>query len=400
MLKNLCVIYLWDIYYSKKRFLISMLGVYLTICSIVLDVSIIKGLQLKVQSNLETIGDAKLIEVSHKAAVTEEEKLTYNKSPGLQANQLEEIQENCKCFEDILISKSIRVPYISSTFGNTRANILAVNKSYYDYFPYPVSFGRSLYKSEFVKGTSVVMIGETVAKRLFKSLQGAIGKEIYINNYNYTVVGVLSKYIDWDPNGRSVILPLNSYLLKFGSPYEKYSKLHIVAYDKNDVNKLIPYLDKKIFLKHRFIRDYQIKENSIVIRNIKDSNKGFFIILYSVGLISFLVGILGLGNLVLSRIVFQIKEIGIHKANGAKDIYIFYQYLFQSIITCILGSVFAVPTSLILIDSLKTIVKFPLIIDYFDIVMIIISVLISSIIISLFPAFKAKSINTIEAIQL
>ena len=122
-------------------------------------------------------------------------------------------------------------------------------------------------------------------------------------------------------------------------------------------------------------------------------------------LVAFLILILAIINYVnlnIADIILRIKEIGIHKTNGATKFHIFNQFLFESIVTSILASLLAIVFAWLLIPVFTTILGKP--VDFTEFsslngVIIFLVILIIGILSGVFPALSASKYSLIQILS-
>lgn len=122
------------------------------------------------------------------------------------------------------------------------------------------------------------------------------------------------------------------------------------------------------------------------------------LLLGGIASISLIVGGIGVMNVMLVSVTERTKEIGIRKSLGAKKKDIMYQFLIESLILCITGGTIGILLG-ISIGYILTLFG----ISYtLKVSIIILSVSISlfiGLIFGIFPAYKASSLNPIDALR-
>ena len=115
--------------------------------------------------------------------------------------------------------------------------------------------------------------------------------------------------------------------------------------------------------------------------------------------ISLVVGGIGVMNIMLVSVAERTHEIGIRKAVGASNLNIFLQFLFESLILCVLGGIFGLIFGYVLAFLISIITPFS---PYIDLAIclsaLFISILVGTIF-GLYPALKASRKNPIDSLK-
>jgi putative ABC transport system permease protein len=204
-----------------------------------------------------------------------------------------------------------------------------------------------------------VFIGHEVEKTMFDK-KDAVGQLMYIDGIPFTVVGVLiEKEQNSDYGGRdknAIFMPTSTYLGIYGDRYVD----NIVARAK-DVNKTDQMKNAIIAVmakKYRFSPD---DTQALPIWDTTESDQfintffnGFTIFLGIVGVMTLIVGGIGIANIMYVIVEERTTEIGVKRAIGAKKRLILFQYLVETFIIAMVGSVTGFLFSLLLIFGINT----------------------------------------------
>ena len=133
----------------------------------------------------------------------------------------------------------------------------------------------------------------------------------------------------------------------------------------------------------------------------KISNIGIMlsILLASIASISLFVGSIGIMNMMLVSVTERTREIGIRKAIGAKESDITMQFLFESILISMCGSLVGMISGIILSQIGGAIFDKSVPISIFTIVISIIIAIIVGVASGIVPALKATRLDPIEALR-
>ena len=199
--------------------------------------------------------------------------------------------------------------------------------------------GRFFTKADFISYRPVVVIDEFLANKLFKN-QKPIGQRIYAERRPYIVVGVVKTSVSSSdaPEGEMMI-PMSVYNALMGS--QRIGAIWMRPYKLEDLKNLE---DKaKNLLEQRFPgQKFDVRNN---IEGILEQQKTLELVsraLAAVGVISLLVGGVGIANITISTVSERTSEIGLKLAIGATKQDIMLQFILEATLLSLLGGTVAI----------------------------------------------------------
>jgi len=247
------------------------------------------------------------------------------------------------------------------------------------------------------KRSKVVVLGPSIAEKLFKRVDLSIGRDVRIENQRFEVVGVISSF-----GGGFGGPDLDNYI------YMPYKTGYVLNKDK----KFIAFVAKvrdgvdisvaKAELERALLRNYEEDEFSIIEQTeLLETISSIFNVLNSVlvaiGGISLIVGGIGIMNIMYVTVTERIKEIGIRRAIGARRRDILNQFLVESVVLSLFGGILGLILAWIIVFFVQRF--FP---AYINATTVIIAVGVSTaigIVFGVFPAKKAAELSPIDAIR-
>lgn len=192
----------------------------------------------------------------------------------------------------------------------------------------------------------VCLLGHLAATRLLDPKQAPVGQNICIGETCLTVGGV----IYYPHNTHPWIEGLNeAVIVSFSVLHHRLLKsLHLQAHGRRDKHPIwianhqhalmgIRSLQSQLKAYYPF-SDYQLWTPQVLIREEKRTQQLLLLILSSISLVAFVVGSVGIFNLIYSHVLERTPEIGIQKALGARPYLIQCQFLLEAIWVSLLGS--------------------------------------------------------------
>lgn len=236
----------------------------------------------------------------------------------------------------------------NNSIGQVR--LVGGSEGYENVFTVDIVNGRYMAADEISGGRSVAIIGHEVANALFPNNEDPIGKSIRIKNLKYMVIGVVKKegqsFMGTPSNDYVTIIPYNSFrrLYQTGSGRwnETSSSIGIKGFD-SDIGLVELENEIRGILRVRRGLQPSDKDNfalnrpeaiTAIVGNLFDgvSLAGWFI-----GGFAMLVGGFGIANIMFVSVKERTSVIGLQKSLGAKNYFILFQFLFESIFLCLIG---------------------------------------------------------------
>ncbi|MCK5145239.1 ABC transporter permease [bacterium] len=203
---------------------------------------------------------------------------------------------------------------------------------------WPQPGGRWLNQRDFDERRRVVFLGDDLKEFLFGEKEDAIGKYVYIGETPFIVVGVLkqksqnSSYSSRDKD--RAFIPATTHHAVFGHRY-----INNIIYQLEDP-RLSESIQSDVY--EVFSKKYRFDPEDTEALAIWDTSEmdkmlfgftlGFNLFMGLIGLITLVVGGIGLANIMYVVVQERTKEIGIRRAMGAKRRHIMLQFILEAFI--------------------------------------------------------------------
>lgn len=255
----------------------------------------------------------------------------------------------------------------------------------------------------------VVFLGNVLKDFLFGEQAEAVGQYVFIGDTPFLVVGVLKEKIQNSSyNSRDqdrAFIPASTFASVFGPRYitnmiYKHRDPHQRELNERRVYEV---LGKKYKFDPNDRQALAIWDTSSNDEFVADFSFGFNLFMGMIGVITLIVGGIGLANIMYVVVQERTREIGIRRSCGAKKRHIMGQFIFEAFIIIGIGSVIGFIQAVILI---KIISLFP-IEEYVGHPVLSLSVAIVSITVlgcigflaGYFPARRAARLDPVECIR-
>jgi putative ABC transport system permease protein len=287
---------------------------------------------------------------------------------------------------------------------NPNIRTVGIDENYLKLTDTRLEAGRNFSDYELYSGNYVCILGNAVAKRLFKNkYKRAIGQVVSIGDVKYTVVGISetkggSMFMNAD---NTVLLPIANVRSVYGG-----SRSYVISVMVDDVSK------KKLAAEEaeglfRGIRklplgaeaNFSINQNDTLAESLLDIVQYIGWAALVIGIITLLGSVIGLMNIMLVSVAERTREIGISKALGARSSTIQQQFLTESVLISLFGGTLGIIIGILTGNALSLVFKTGFIIPWLWIGIGLTLCALVGILSGIYPAMKASKLDPIVALR-
>ncbi len=330
---------------SKLRTLLTLLGITFGIAGVIAMMSFGAGAEKLMMGQIENIGGPSMFGVYRPGYIRKNNRWQRNKSPHyLEMRDLQDILADCPSVEVATVERSHPINFeVDGKHKNTY--LRATTNTYQAVRQWKTEYGRFLADTDMDFWNKVCVIGSRVWKEQFKG-QNPIGKEVGINNGRFTVIGVMESRGDGLEQGRSddnmIFIPITTAQIRFGGR-NRVGAIMARAKSIDLVDQALKEVKTVLMRNHggddTFFRTWNAKQGIESGRRVIRILEMVLVVIASVALIVAGIGIL---NIMLVSVTERIPEIGLRKAVGAKSFDIRLQFLTESVLLCLIGSLLGI----------------------------------------------------------
>lgn len=376
-----------SIFSNKLRTFLTMLGVVIGVAAVIAAVGFAKGSTSSITSSIETIG-------TNQITVMLMGRRTSSIGYDDVAEKLEDF-EGIDGFAPIIngstTAKNSKNDNVSTSYIGSNSDYMTVNDK-------TISNGRFLTTFDITGSLNVAVIGSYIANELYPN-GDAVGSYIKLNGVQFKVVGIFTETASSEEGSDDDIIVIPYTVAKRLNKMASPSTIMVRASDSNDVTYVTEKLDSVLFDLYEDEDLYKVTSKEAMLETLGSVTDTLMIVLGGIAAISLVVGGIGIMNIMIVSVTERTREIGIRKAIGARKINILVQFLIESLLITGIGGILGIGIGC---GVIAIIGKIGLVPAVYSGEWICISFFVSlgiGLLFGLFPAYKAASMNPIEALR-
>ncbi len=282
--------------------------------------------------------------------------------------------------------------------------VRGIDSNYLQTAGFEIDRGRSFNNSELTNGRPVVLLGRSLAQKLFKSGEDPLFKMVKIGNGRYQVIGVLkSKGSGMGvSNDMLCFIPNNNARNAFSQPGMNFNIQ--IKVDRPETMAMVTGQAESLFrnirgLSPRDETDFNIETSDNLVNILLENIRMITLVATIIGLITLLGAAIGLMNIMLVSVTERTREIGIRKAVGARSAAIRQQFLTEAVLIGQMGGVVGIVAGILIGNLVSVLISSPFVIPWHWILTGVFICFIVGIVSGYYPAMKASKLDPIESLR-
>jgi putative ABC transport system permease protein len=340
---------------NKLRSALTMLGIVLGVSSVIVMMAVGGGASQRIQTEMRNLG-ANTIVLDSGAVKSSGVSKAQGSRPSVTLADAEAIANDVGSV--VAVSPEHSYVGMQLIYGNANwsTRIVGTTPEYFSIRDWGVRRGRAFGPEDVTQGSKVVVLGHTVAEKLFGN-QSPVGQEIRINHIPMTVISELL------PKGRSLagldmddaaIIPITTALHRVlgRNPANPRAISGVIIKMRDGINMSAAFDEIRQVVRDRHgllpaqEDDFHLVNLTEVMRAKEDSARALGILLAAIASVSLLVGGIGIMNIMLVSITERTREIGLRLAVGARRSDILGQFLVEATTLSLIGGIVGVALGL------------------------------------------------------
>jgi len=393
---KLCLI---DVFSNRTRSIITSLGIFLGVASLLANLSFIRAMDDDLKNNLEMIGGLNIITVRDVEPSNKQESIAFAKSKGLTVEEVEDAVKDMRLVDAVLPVADLHWNSFKAGGREKWARLTAVGYAHGKAYNYKIDQGRWFSQEEFGQREQVCIIGAQIAENLFGKWRNPTGRKITIRSIPFRVIGTIKSESMYEQRAMECLIPYPVYTARITGAHVHIENIGLLLKDSKYAEEAQLDLTNRLLTRHRGVENFIVEVNKDKIEEKKTAALGMKIVLWSIAVISLLVGGISIMNIMFATIGDRIREIGIRKALGAQKHDIFMQFIIEAIAVCFVGGIPGMLLGAAVTLFPRGIFPFYPHLMLIDYSMAFFFTIIAGLLSGLFPALKAANMQPVEALQ-
>ena len=394
---------------NKLRTALTLMGIVVGVTAVIAVVTIIKGLDKTVAQTFSSQGSTVFtISKNPQIIKSREEFVKFSKRKDVTHDDAEAIQRLCtSCWRVGVAGNAIE----TVKYGDQKAENVRVRgvdpTSMFDIDGVTIDAGRIWTESEGGSGREICVVGTDILKNLFGGAapDRAVGQELRIAGRPYLIIGALEPLgsIFGFSRDNVVYIPYSTYQKTYGA------RRSLVVFIQVPVAEQLEVAEDQVRTVMRNRRGGAIPEGDdegfaletqdVFLNLYGSATSNIYIVTIGVAAVSLVVGGIVVMNIMLVSVTERTKEIGIRKAIGARKKDILTQFLIEAVTVTASGGAIGVCTGFGLAYVISALIGFPLLVSITSAVLGVGVSSVVGIISGLWPAWRAASLDPIDALR-
>jgi putative ABC transport system permease protein len=239
------------------------------------------------------------------------------------------------------------VAFIAAEGENLRTNARGVTANMSEILNWNVKLGEFINEDHVARNARVVVLGEEAVEELYGSREvDPVGATIRLNDITFTVIGVMEQRgAGFSNDNIAVFVPVSTAQTRLTDARYRDTYTLSVIYAQAVSEEAAPaaeeqvlaYFDAAHDIDSEDERDYSVSNQASLLESILQVTGVLTVFLGMIAGVSLLVGGIGIMNIMLVTVTERTREIGLRKAVGARPNDILIQFLYESIVLCLIG---------------------------------------------------------------
>ena len=259
-------------------------------------------------------------------------------------------------------------------------------------------FGEYLTDADNENKSKVCVLGYSAAKSIFGSAEDAYDSLVYIDDRPYTVTGVLAEQgtVEAGISADEAIFIPYATGIKYLTGSDISPTITVIAADVNDIPTVIENV-KAVLASSYPDAEFTISDAGSKMEAANKSNETLTLMLIAMASIVFVIGGIGIMNVLFVSVKERTKEIGILKAIGGSRKDILLEFLLEACCISMIGGVLGVLVSFLVSPVISTF-SIRMEMSVTGAVLALCFSLVTGTVFGFYPAWKASKLVPVEAL--
>lgn len=402
----------------KLRSFLTILGLIFGVASVIVMMAVAEGASETAQKQIESLGVKNIIVRSVKPVDRDTNDQSFGLEYGVGFDDMKRIQS----ILDSVTGATPQREYIHEARFRDQvvdARIVGIHPSYFNANQIQLASGRFLNQADEKYAKNVCVVGEGLAKKLFRNLS-PIGRSVQVSNMVFfRIVGVtkwkapsagIGSSLSAQDYNLDIYIPLKTDHSRIGRTITKItssgykqetielSQITVQVESTDSIRSTADAIDGLMAQFHRQ-KDFAITVPLDLLEQAKKTQQIFNFVLGATAAISLLVGGIGIMNIMLATVSERTREIGIRRALGARQKDIITQFLAETVVLSFAGSVIGLAFGVAIPSFVQSVTGMNTKITTGSVVIAVVVAMTVGILFGIYPARQAARLDPIQAIR-
>jgi len=388
---------------NKLRTFLTLLGVILSVFTLVLVMSVVEGLNRYISDKVANLGANTVIFDRFGIITNFQDFVRAQRRPPLRTDDYEYVKDHAQQARQVGASgnRQLDVRYGNETVAG--ADVFGGTPNMLELRGLTIAQGRALNDTDELHRSPVCILGDDLVQRFFSGVD-PVGKTVRVGPQTYQVVGTAKPLGSVFGQSRDnwVWLPFGTYMKTWHLPDDSV-EIWIESWSPEFTDATID--DVRVILRAKRKVPYNQEDNFGVVTNnsitatwnqMTGNLFGLAIMLTSVFLV---VGGIVIMNIMLASVTERTREIGIRKSLGARRRHIIMQFLVESAMMAATGGIIGVAGGMGVTALVRNLTFMP---ATTPLTAILVSLLLATsvgLFFGIYPAVRAARLDPVEALR-
>ncbi len=381
---------------------LTILGVVIGVTSVIAIMSIVEGMSYKIEELINSMGSASFSVSKIGIPTSEKEFFEQLKRKDISVSDFRAVRDECRSCYIVGASAETNATMKYRNEKVRDVHLSGATSRYFDITEFEIAEGRLHSDFEDDHSRQVVLLGASVADRLFGEAY-PIGRKVKLGGAEYDVIGVAKargKILGADLD-KFAVIPLNTLRKQFGA--NRTLDLLVSAGSTETLQETIDEV-RLILRARRHVAydeedDFSIFTSDTIMELYTTSTRAIRVIAVAIPAIALIVAGIVVMNIMMVSVTERTREIGIRKSLGARRRSILLQFVLEALLMSVAGGVVGIALGLGVAKLLANAGDLPFIISPFAIASGIVVSTGIGVIFGLYPAAKGSKLDPVDAMR-
>ncbi len=391
---------------SKMRSFLTTLGIVIGVSAVIAMVSIGDGAKARVQAAFDSMGSNMLV-VTNGSTSSGGAMGGFGSLPTLTWDDLEAIRTQVPAVRYASPYLRTSAPLVSED-ANWTTQVGGVAPEYFSIRTWPARRGALFTQSDVDGATKVMVIGKTVAEKLFGPGVQPVGRQVRVRNVPFVIVGVLAtkgQSMGGQDMDDAAFVPYTTFAARIQGGLKNLIQgtIFVGAVSQDATGRAESQIRGLLRDRHRLADgaddDFGIRNLAEIANASQEGARTITTLLAAIAMVSLVVGGIGIMNIMLVSVTERTREIGVRMAVGARSRDILLQFLTEALVLSLAGGAVGVALGMTAAWQLASAFGWPVL---FRAEIIFIAVAFSGlvgVVFGLYPARRASRLDPIQALR-